>query len=72
MDGKGRATDNIFVERLWRSLKYEDVYLRGYATLAEAQAGIANWIRFYNERRPHQALGNHTPMDVYRGLRHAA
>jgi len=66
MDGKGRATDNIFVERLWRSLKYEDVYLRNYATLAEAHAGIANWMRFYNERRPHQALGNHTPMGVYR------
>lgn len=72
MDGKGRATDNIFVERLWRSLKYEDVYLRNYATLAEAQAGIAKWIRFYNEQRPHQALGNSTPMDVYRGLRPAA
>jgi putative transposase len=72
MDGKGRAIDNIFVERLWRSLKYEDVYLRDYATLAEAQAGIANWIRFYNERRPHQALDNRTPMDVYRGLREAA
>jgi len=67
MDGKGRATDNIFIERLWRSLKYEDVYLRNYATLAEAQAGIANWIRFYNVRRPHQALDNRTPMDVYRG-----
>jgi len=72
MDGKGRATDNIFVERLWRSLKYEDVYLRNYATLADAQDGIANWIRFYNEQRPHQALGNSTPMDVYRGLRPAA
>jgi putative transposase len=67
MDGKGRATDNIFVERLWRSLKYEDVYLRNYATLAEAQVGIANWIRFYNDRRPHQALDNRTPIDVYRG-----
>ena len=72
MDGKGRATDNIFVERLWRSLKYEDVYLRNYATLADAQIGIANWIRFYNEQRPHQALGNLTPMDVYHGLRPAA
>ncbi len=68
MDGKGRATDNIFVERLWRSLKYEDVYLRDYATLSQAQAGIANWIRFYNETRPHQALDNHTPMEVFRGL----
>ena len=68
MDGKGRATDNVFVERLWRSLKYEDVYLRDYATLCQAQAGIANWIRFYNERRPHQALDNHTPIEVFRGL----
>lgn len=72
MDGKGRATDNIFVERLWRSLKYEDVYLHDYATLADARAGIARWIRFYNHRRPHQALGNRSPMDVYRGLRSAA
>ncbi len=68
MDGKGRATDNIFVERVWRSLKYEDVYLRDYATLAEAHAGIGRWIRFYNVRRPHQALDNRTPMEVYRGL----
>ena len=68
MDGKGRATDNIFIERLWRSLKYEDVYLRGYATLAEAHAGIGKWMRFYNVRRPHQALGNRTPMEVHRGV----
>jgi putative transposase len=68
MDGKGRATDNIFIERVWRSLKYEDVYLHDYATLAEAHAGIGRWIRFYNVRRPHQALDNRTPMEVYRGL----
>ena len=68
MDGKGRATDNIFVERLWRSLKYEDVYLRDYATLLEAQVGIGAWFRFYNARRPHQALDNRTPLEVYRGL----
>jgi len=68
MDGKGRATDNIFVERVWRSLKYEDVYLRDYATLIEAHAGIGKWIRFYNLERPHQALDNRTPMEVYRGL----
>jgi putative transposase len=68
MDGKGRATDNIFIERVWRSLKYEDVYLRDYATLAEANVGIGRWIRFYNVRRPHQALDYGTPMDVYRGL----
>lgn len=67
MDGKGRATDNIFVERLWRSLKYEDVYLRDYATLSQAQTGIAHWIRFYNERRPHQSLDNHTPMEIFHG-----
>lgn len=68
MDGKGRATDNIFVERVWRSLKYEDVYLRDYATLAEAEQGIGRWIRFYNLRRPHQALENRTPMEVFRGV----
>jgi putative transposase len=68
MDGKGRATDNVFIERVWRSLKYEDVYLRNYATLAEAQVGIGKWFRFYNVRRPHQSLDNRTPMEVYRGL----
>jgi putative transposase len=68
MDGKGRATDNIFVERIWRSLKYEDVYLHDYPTLVEAHAGIGRWIRFYNTRRPHQALNNRTPMELYRGL----
>ena len=72
MDGKGRALDNIFVERLWGSLKYEEVYLHDYATLAEARAGIGRWIRFYNHRRPHQALDNRTPMEVYRGLSSAA
>jgi putative transposase len=69
MDGKGRATDNIFIERVWRSLKYEDVYLHDYATLAEAHAGIAKWIRFYNVRRPHQSLDNRTPMEVYRSVK---
>jgi putative transposase len=68
MDGKGRATDNIFIERLWRSLKYEDVFLHDYATPADAKAGIGRWLRFYNHRRPHQGLENHTPMEVYRGL----
>lgn len=72
MDGKGRATDNIFVERLWRSLKYEDVYLRSYATLAEARVGIERWIRFYNHQRPHQALDNSVPMEVYRTVQPAA
>jgi putative transposase len=66
MDGRGRWMDNVFIERLWRSLKYEDIYLKGYADGREARAGIASWIGFYNSRRPHQALGNRTPMAVWR------
>jgi putative transposase len=66
MDGRGRWMDNVFIERLWRSLKYEDVYLKGYADGHEAKAGIAEWIRFYNHSRPHQSLGNGTPMAVWR------
>ncbi len=66
MDGRGRWMDNVFIERLWRSLKYEDIYLKGYADGREAKAVIANWISFYNGRRPHQALGNRTPMAVWR------
>jgi putative transposase len=66
MDGRGRWMDNVFIERLWRSLKHEDVYLKGYADGREARAGIAAWIAFYNLRRPHQALGNRTPMAVWR------
>ena len=66
MDGCGRWMDNVFIERLWRSLKYEDIYLKGYADGREAKAGIASWITFYNGRRPHQALGNRTPMAVWR------
>jgi len=65
MDGRGRWMDNVFIERLWRSLKYEDIYLKGYADGREAKAGIASWITFYNGRRPHQALGNRTPMAVW-------
>jgi putative transposase len=64
MDGRGRWMDNVFIERLWRSLKYEDIYLKGYADGREAKAGIASWIAFYNGRRPHQALANRTPMAV--------
>jgi putative transposase len=56
MDGKGRATDNIFIERVWRSLKHEDVFLHAHRTLTEAAAGIGKWIRYYNVRRAHQAL----------------
>jgi putative transposase len=66
MDGRGRWMDNVFIERLWRSLKHEDVYLKGYADGHEAKAGIAEWIGFYNNQRPHQALGNRTPMSVWR------
>src|SRR5882672_2213964 len=66
MDGRGRWMDNVFIERLWRSLKHEDVYLKGYADGREARAGIGAWIAFYNSRRPHQALANRTPMAVWR------
>lgn len=68
MDGKGRCIDNIFVERLWRSLKYEEVYLNPYDSLLEARAGIGRYLRFYNERRKHQALGYQTPASFYDGL----
>jgi putative transposase len=65
MDGKGRCLDNVFVERLWRSLKYEEVYLHAYDDLAAARAGIARYLAFYNERRPHSSLDRQTPDDVY-------
>ena len=65
MDGKGRCMDNIFVERLWRSLKYEEVYLNAYATVAEAKAGIGAWLSFYNNERQHQSLGYRTPQQIY-------
>ena len=66
MDGRGRAFDNIFVERLWRSVKYEDVYLKGYATMTELEMGLAEYFAFYNSERPHQALGHKTPEVVHR------
>ncbi len=65
MDGKGRCMGNIFVERLWRSLKYEEVYLNAYATVAEAKTGIGAWLSFYNEERQHQSLGYRTPRQIY-------
>src|SRR5689334_25310928 len=65
MDGKGRCMDNIFVERLWRSLKYEEVYLHAHATVAEAKAGIGAWLDFYNSERQHQSLGYRTPRQIY-------
>jgi putative transposase len=58
--------DNVLIERLWRSLKYEDVYLKGYADGCEAARGIAEWVAFYNDRRPHQALADRMPMAVWR------
>jgi putative transposase len=67
MDGKGRFLDNIFIERLWRSLKYEEVFIKAYASPAEARRGIGNWFAFYNEDRPHQALGYLTPRAVFDG-----
>lgn len=66
MDGRGRALDNIFVERLWRNVKYEDVYLKGYANMAELTVGLAQYFAFYNAERPHQALGYETPDRVHR------
>lgn len=65
MDGRGRALDNIFVERLWRSVKYEDVYLKGYATMGELTIGLTQYFAFYNAERPHQSLGYETPNQVY-------
>lgn len=65
MDGRGRALDNVFVERLWRSVKYEEVYLKDYAAMADAVDGIGAYLRFYNTRRPHQSLGYRTPRAVY-------
>jgi len=67
MDGKGRYRDNIFVERLWRTVKYEEVYLKAYSNGREARAEIDNYIRFYNTQRPHQALGYRTPAQVFNG-----
>ena len=66
MDGRGRCLDNVFVERLWRSVKYEDVYLRGYETVPELERGLRAYFRFYNEERLHQSLGYRTPAQVYR------
>ena len=68
MDGKGRCIDNIFVERLWRSLKYEEVYLHAYDSPLQARGGIGAYLNFYNLKRPHQALGYQTPDAFYRGL----
>ncbi len=66
MDGRGRAFDNIFVERLWRSVKHEDVYLNGYGTMGELMVGLAAYFAFYNGERPHQSPGQKTPEVMYR------
>jgi len=66
MDSKGRWMDNVFIERLWRSLKYENVYLYDYQNGAEAREGIDQWLEFYDEERPHSTFGDKTPMEVYR------
>lgn len=67
MDGRGRALDNAFIERLWRSVKYEDLYLRDYSTVPSVEAGLARYFDFYNYQRPHQGLGYRTPAEVYFG-----
>jgi putative transposase len=66
MDGRGRCLDNVFVERLWRSVKYEDVYLRGYGSVPELERGLRAYFTFYNEARLHRSLGYRTPAEVYR------
>lgn len=67
MDGRGRALDNVFVERLWRSVKQEEVYLHDYQTVSEAKNGLTAYFRWYNQERPHQSLAYNTPEDVYTG-----
>ena len=65
MDGKGAWRDNVFIERLWRSIKYEEVYLRAYASVSEARAGIGRYLTFCNTRRPHSSLDGRTPDQAY-------
>jgi len=69
MDGRGRALDNVFVERLWRSVKYEDIYIQGYDTVPGLHRGLARYFAFYNDERPHQSLDYRTPAAVYRGTK---
>jgi putative transposase len=65
MDGRGRALDNVFVERLWRTVKYEDIYIRGYEVVPELRRGLSRYFAFYNGERLHQSLGYQTPAEVY-------
>lgn len=67
MDGRGRCMDNIFTERLWRTVKYEDVYIKSYATVDDAREGLNHYFPFYNKKRPHQSLNYRTPEQLYRG-----
>ena len=67
MDGKGRWMDNVFIERLWRSMKYECVYLHAFETGSEARIGIGKWVTYYNTERPHSALGGRTPFEAHVG-----
>jgi putative transposase len=68
MDGRGRWMDNVMIDRLWRSLKYECVYLHAFETESEARNGIGNWMDYYNQRRPHSSLDGRTPDEAYWGL----
>ena len=65
MDGRGRCLDNVFVERLWRTVKYENIYLQGYESVPALERGLEQYFPFYNEERPHQALDYQTPEEVY-------
>ncbi|MBF0233687.1 MAG: transposase, partial [Desulfamplus sp.] len=65
MDGRGRAFDNIFIERLWRSLKWEEVYLHDYRSVRESRQGIGKWFQFYNQERFHQSLDYRTPYQIH-------
>jgi putative transposase len=68
MDGRGRALDNIFVERLWRTVKYEDVYIKGYQTIPEAQDGLKDYFDYYNMERRHSPLKNQMPWTIFSGI----
>lgn len=72
MDGKGRWVDNVFIERLWRSVKYEDVYIKDYSTVVALRSGLRDYFQFYNNERPHDSLGKCTPSEFYNGLKVAA
>jgi putative transposase len=72
MDGKGRWADNVFIERLWRSVKYEVIYLHKYCTVIELKQGLTEYFKFYDNERPHQALNARTPAEVYAELKVAA